>query len=131
MLPIGILFSAILLACSTENEDLFVTEEAIAEKSIIDDSSNEDGDTYYVLDDSVTIESGKTDSYDILINDNIPNLEEARLVDVSKPSNGTLMVNEDLTIEYIAPITGVEINDSFSYTVEALDENGDLFITFE
>jgi hypothetical protein len=125
MLPIGILFSAILLACSTENEELFVTEAEVAKEA--DTGSNEDADTYYVLDDSFTVKSGNTNSYDILINDNIPNLEAARLVDVSKPSNGTIVINEDRTIEYVAPITDMEISDTFSYTVEALDENGDLF----
>ncbi|WP_158847882.1 Ig-like domain-containing protein [Algibacter sp. L1A34] len=123
MLPIGILLSTILLSCSTENEALFVEEAAVTK----DAGSNEDVDTYYVGDDNFTVRSSKTKVFDVLINDNIPNFHEVRISDVSKPTNGTITVNEDHTIEYIAPISGSEISDTFTYTVEALDGNGELF----
>ncbi|MCL5129867.1 Ig-like domain-containing protein [Algibacter sp. L4_22] len=123
MLPIGILLSTILLSCSTENEELFVEEAAVTK----DAGSNEDVDTYYVGDDNFTVRSSKTQVFDVLINDNIPNFHEVRISDVSKPTNGTITVNEDHTIEYVAPISGSEISDTFTYTVEALDGNGELF----
>ena len=68
------------------------------------------------VDDRVTIEAGKPAVIDVLANDNLPYGEEIKIVAVTLPHKGKLVVNPDKTVTY-TPKAGFVGTDDFSYTI--------------
>ncbi|WP_282054669.1 Ig-like domain-containing protein [Maribacter luteus] len=111
---LGVLLSVLLFSCSKDTD--LLTDYVLSEVN---------QDLMVIIDDSFTVKPGGSVIMDVLENDNFSDSQDAIITSVSSPENGVAAINEDNTIEYIAPESSTEITDTFTYTVENTDENGE------
>ncbi len=86
-----------------------------------------------VIDDYFITETSKGLVLEVLKNDNFIGSDDLKISKVSVPTNGTLVINADMTtLTYtpsdIIPIPESPITDTFTYTVELTKSNGDVGI---
>lgn len=112
------LFFILHLSCSKDSDLLL--------DSVLNDAQEEVFIGKYVQNDTFNIYLNDSVVLDVLSNDNFENPEEVVIMDISSPSNGSVVVNEDNTITYTPTsetTTAPETVDTFTYTVEV--ENTD------
>ncbi|WP_298487933.1 Ig-like domain-containing protein [uncultured Maribacter sp.] len=119
MLSIGIVLSSLLVSCSKDSD-------LLSEYVINHDTQNITKSS--VVDDNFIISPGNTQSLDVLENDNFSDEKDIVITSVSNPINGDITVKENNTIEYIAPNSSNRIVDTFTYTTETKDNNGETTI---
>ncbi|RKR07177.1 hypothetical protein CLV91_3163 [Maribacter vaceletii] len=111
----------ILLSCSKDT-DLLV--DAVLQ------SDNPNITEHYALDDFFKIEPNSNITLDVLSNDSFIDENKVKITETSSPINGIVIINENKTLTYISnqiPIVETpqeeSISDTFTYTVEALNED--------
>lgn len=110
-----IVLSSLLLACNKDND--LLSEYVVSE-------DNYDFASRLVVDDNYNVQFGTQEVLDVLENDNFTNTIEVTITNVSNPSYGEVTINEDNTLVYVAPENPTEVEDTFTYTTENKDENG-------
>ncbi len=114
MLSLGILVVTLFGSCDKDTD--LLSEYVLSEVN---------QELILTVDDSFTVNSGSSLTLDVLDNDNFSDTEEITITEVSVPTNGEVSLNEDNTIEYVAPeSTSSEVTDTFTYTIESVDETG-------
>ncbi|MBD0778835.1 hypothetical protein HPE56_13610 [Maribacter sp. ANRC-HE7] len=95
-----------------------------------------------ILDDTFFINSRESITLDVLANDGFENVENVIITETSEPENGTVVINTDNTLTYTpetttstsaettpdtpietTPETTEEIEDTFTYTTEVVNED--------
>ncbi len=117
LLGIFIIFQ---FSCSKDSD--LLTDYALSETQNTLDLSE------LILDDTFFINSEASITLDVLANDGFENTENVTIAETSEPENGTVVINPDNTLTY-TPETGTsedsteEIEDTFTYTTEVVNEN--------
>tara|TARA_R110002020_G_scaffold91560_2_gene222272 strand:+ start:1711 stop:3489 length:1779 start_codon:yes stop_codon:yes gene_type:complete len=114
---LAILFTIFQLACSKDSDLLADQLLPSGEASIIEG--------VFTKEDFSTTTPGQSVVIDVLGNDEFPDPDGVKIIEVSQPKNGTITINADRTLTYspTAPPAGAEaptesITDNFEYTTE-------------
>ncbi|WP_282056654.1 Ig-like domain-containing protein [Maribacter luteus] len=91
-----------------------------------------------ILDDTFIVNSRESITLDVLANDGFENIESVIITETSEPENGTVVINTDNTLTYTpdtatettpeepidtTPNSNEEIEDTFTYTTEVINED--------
>ncbi|MEH6679319.1 MAG: Ig-like domain-containing protein [Sediminicola sp.] len=114
---LAILFTIFQLACSKDSDLLADQLLPSGEATIIEG--------VFTKEDFSTTTPGQSVVIDVLGNDEFPDPDGVKIIEVSQPKNGTITINADRTLTYspTAPPAGAEaptesITDNFEYTTE-------------
>ncbi len=94
IVSLAIVVSAILVSC---NKDSDLLSDFIAR------DTNQDLAANFIVDDNFTVIPGGSQTLDVLGNDNFSDSQEITITNISNPTQGDITLNEDNTIEYVAP----------------------------
>lgn len=111
----GASFLLLLSSCSKDNDLIaqYVVEDAHQELA-----------SYATVSDEFSVLFGSENTLDVLENDHFEADQAVKIINVSNPSYGTVTINENSTLEYLAPDSTVIVKDSLVYTVEIISVNG-------